>query len=366
LLRIKKISPIQFKNYKQASFSFTERIIGICGNNGIGKTNLLDAIYYLCFTKSYFSKSDQLNEHTGNAGFRIEGSFELGGNEQRVVCILRETGKKEFSVNEEVYEKFSSHIGKFPCVIITPDDVQIITGGSEERRRFTDTLLSQVDTKYLQQLIKYNKLIQQRNSLLKSMAENKIKNNSLLQVYDEQLSNPGNYIFDQRKAFLQDLLPLVKKLYTEIAGREEEIDLVYASQLDKASFETLLLNSREKDLFTQRSNTGIHKDDIEITLNRQAFRNNASQGQRKSLLFAMKLAEFETLKKEKGFSPILLLDDVFEKLDEQRMYNLLDRVCLQNLGQIFITDTHMERISGHFQKLQINFQTISLPQLADK
>jgi DNA replication and repair protein RecF len=361
LLQIKKISPIQFKNYKQASFSFTERIIGICGKNGIGKTNLLDAIYYLCFTKSYFSKSDQLNEHIDGAGFRIEGSFELGGKEERVVCILRETGKKEFSVNEEVYEKFSAHIGKFPCVIITPDDVQIIAGGTEERRRFIDTLLSQIDTHYLRQLIRYNKIIQQRNSLLKSMVEDKIRANSLLDIYDEQLRDPANYIFEKRKIFLEDLLPLVKRLYMEIAGQEEEIDLVYVSQLHRASFEIIMLNSREKDLLTQRTNTGIHKDELEITLNRQPFRNNASQGQRKSLLFAMKIAEFETLQKEKGFSPILLLDDVFEKLDEQRMYNLLDRVCIQNSGQIFITDTHIERISSHFQKLQVKYQTIYLP-----
>jgi DNA replication and repair protein RecF len=360
LLRIKNISPFQFKNYKQTSFSFTEKIVGICGNNGIGKTNLLDAIYYLCFTKSYFTKSDQQNVHNDSAGFRIEGNFELNNNQQHVVCILRETGKKEFSVHDELYEKFSEHIGKFPCVIITPDDVQIITNGSEERRRFTDTLLCQVDGKYLQQLIDYNKILQQRNSLLKSLAENKNRNNNLLEVYDEQLIKPGNYIFEQRKKFLQQLLPLIKKLYTEIAGREEAIELIYSSQLFQSSFENLLQQFRDKDLLLQRTNTGIHKDDIEITLSQQPFKNNASQGQRKSLLFAMKLAEFETLKKEKGFSPILLLDDVFEKLDESRMYNLLGRVCVQNDGQIFITDTHSERISTHFEKLKVKYQLINL------
>jgi DNA replication and repair protein RecF len=360
LLRIKNISPFQFKNYKQASFSFTERIIGICGSNGIGKTNLLDAIYYLCFTKSYFSKSDQLNVNNGSAGFRIEGKFELDGKEQQVVCILRETGKKEFSVNEELYEKFSAHIGKFPCVIITPDDVQIIMDGSEERRRFIDTLLCQLDEKYLQQLINYNKILQQRNSLLKSLAENKNRNNNLLEVYDEQLIKPGDYIFYHRKKFLKNLLPLIKKLYTEIAGREEPIELIYNSQLLQSSFENLLNQFREKDILLQRTNTGIHKDDIEITLNEHPFKNSASQGQRKSLLFAMKLAEFEMLKKEKGFSPILLLDDVFEKLDEERMYNLLDSVCVKNDGQIFITDTHSERICKHFEKLSVKYQLINL------
>jgi DNA replication and repair protein RecF len=360
LLKLKNISLLQFRNYRQAGFSLTGRIIGIGGSNGVGKTNLLDAIYYLCFTKSYFSKSDQQNVHNGSEGFRIEGQFELDGKEQQVVCILRETGKKEFSLNEEAYEKFSAHIGKFPCVIITPDDVQIITDGSEERRRFIDTLLCQLDPAYLQSLIEYNKILQQRNSFLKSLSEKATPNNNLLEVYNAQLIKPGNYVFEQRKSFLQNLLPWVKKLYTEIAGREERIELSYNSQLLSASFETLLKQSRDKDIALQRTNSGIHKDDIEITLNQQPFKNSASQGQRKSLLFAMKLAEFETLKKEKGFSPILLLDDVFEKLDENRMYNLLDRVCLQNDGQLFITDTHSERIGKHFEKLGVDYQRIDL------
>ena len=336
--------------------------MGISGNNGIGKTNLLDAIYYLCFTKSYFSKSDQQNEQIGSSGFRIEGHFDLEGMDQQAVCIYRETGKKEFALNGASYEKFSAHIGKFPCVMVTPDDVQIITGGSEERRRFTDTLLSQVDSGYLQQLIKYNRLLQQRNSLLRSMGENKSGSMALLQVYDEQLVAPGKDIFEKRISFLREFLPEVKKSYRDIAGREEGIELVYNSQLDKSDFGDLLRECRERDLLTQRTNAGIHKDELEISLNGQAFRNNASQGQRKSLLFALKLAEFETLKKEKGFPPILLLDDVFEKLDEERMYNLLERVCVENDGQLFITDTHIGRIRSHFEGLQLVFQTIWLPQ----
>ena len=263
-------------------------------------------------------------------------------------------------MNEEPYEKFSAHIGKFPCVIITPDDVQIITDGSEERRRFIDTLLCQLDPVYLQSLIDYNKILQQRNSFLKSLSEKGITNNNLLEVYNGQLIKPGNYVFEQRKSFLQHLLPLVKKIYTEIAGQEESIELSYNSQLLYSSFENVLHQFRDKDIVLQRTNGGIHKDDIEITLNQQPFKNSASQGQRKSLLFAMKLAEFETLKKEKGFSPILLLDDVFEKLDENRMYNLLDRVCLQNEGQLFITDTHSERIGNHFEKLGVGYQRIDL------
>jgi DNA replication and repair protein RecF len=354
------ISFVQFKNYQQASFAFRDRIIGICGNNGVGKTNLLDAIYYLCFTKSYFTKSDAQNVFQGLQGFRIEGEFNVEGQLKNIVCILRETGKKEFALNDELYEKFSAHIGKFPCVIITPDDVQIITDGSEERRRFVDALLCQLDAGYMQSLMEYNKVIQQRNSLLKAFAERKQHDYSLLDVYDEQLVKTGSYVFEKRNRFLEDLLPVIKKFYSQIAGVEESVDIKYESQLLYSPFQELLKQFRDKDLMMQRSTTGIHKDDMEMTLNNQPFKSIASQGQRKSLLFALKLAEFETLKKEKGFAPLLLLDDVFEKLDETRMHNLLDWVCIQNSGQIFITDTHEERIKDHLGKLSVSYQMINI------
>lgn len=360
MLRLKDISLVQFKNYSQATFHFSERIVGICGNNGVGKTNLLDAIYYLCFTKSYFSKSDQQNVLKGASGFRIDGHFDKEGRAEQVVCILRENGKKEFSLNEEGYEKFSHHIGRFPCVIIAPDDVQIIAGGSEERRRFLDALLSQLDPGYLQSLIEYNRVLQQRNSFLKSLSERQAPDRSLLDVYDGQLIRPGNYVFDKRQAFLQTLLPLVKKFYTHIAGVEEPVELNYESQLLQCSFKDLLHQVREKDLLLQRTNGGIHKDDIDLRLAAQPFKTMASQGQRKSLLFALKLAEFEMLKLAKGFPPLLLLDDVFEKLDALRMHNLLDKVCLQDQGQIFITDTHPGRIREQLEKLSIPCQIIDL------
>ena len=360
MLQLKNISLVQFKNYSQGFFSFNERIIGIHGNNGVGKTNLLDAIYYLCFTKSYFSRSDQQNVQNGYSGFRIEGLFGLNGKEQKIICVVRETGKKELSLDEDLYEKFSAHIGKFPCVIITPDDAQIITDGSEERRRFIDALLSQLDAVYLQNLMAYNRIMQQRNSFLKSMAEKQLTDKNLLDVYDEQLIRPGMYIFEQRNNFLRDILPLVKEYYIKIAGADEAIELVYDSHLLHAPFKNVLQRYREKDILLQRTNAGIHKDDIEIKLHAQPFKNIASQGQRKSLLFALKLAEYETLKTAKGFAPVLLLDDVFEKLDAARMHNLLDWVCVQNQGQIFITDTHEERIREHLEKLEVDYQLIGL------
>jgi DNA replication and repair protein RecF len=360
LLQLNNISLTQFKNYQLKQYPFTERIVGICGSNGVGKTNLLDAIYYCCFTKSYFTRSDSQNILHGSAGFRIEGHFSLQGEPLKVVCVLRETGRKEFSVNDEPYEKFATHIGKLPCVIIAPDDVQIITGASEERRRLLDALLCQLDATYLQQLMDYNKVLQQRNGFLKSMGEKKITDYKLLDVYDEQLARYGAYVYQRRNDFLLDFLPMVTKFYTQIAGQTEPVALTYESQLHNTSFPQLLHRCRHKDVAVQRTTGGIHRDDINTQLNEQPFKALASQGQRKSLLFAMKLSEFETLKKTKQFPPLLLLDDVFEKLDADRMHNLLDYVCVQNAGQVFITDTHPERIKFHFDNLGIPFQMICL------
>ena len=360
MLRLSTITLTQYKNYSFSSFHFTERVIGICGLNGRGKTNLLDAIYYLSFTKSYFSKSDSLNVQFETEGFRLEGMYERNSKDEKLVCIHRGPGKKELLLNEALYEKFSSHIGRFVCVMIAPDDVQLITGASEDRRRFVDTLLCQLDANYLQQLIIYTKVLQQRNSLLKRFAEQGKTDLQLLEVLDLQLVQPGNYIFSHRKEFTALLIPLVQKFYNQIANNQETVSLQYESQLNNSDFGALLNQLREKDLFLQRTNGGIHKDDILIQLNSQSFKNIASQGQRKSLLFALKLAEYESLKTNKGFAPILLLDDVFEKLDDKRMQNLLNWVCNENTGQVFITDTHRERLEEAFVKLNTAYQVIEL------
>lgn len=360
MLSLRSISLLQFKNYTNRSFDITKRIVGICGNNGAGKTNLLDAIHYLCFTKSYFSRFDVNNVQQGKKGFRIEGHFQLWDKAEKAVCILREDGKKEFSLNDQAYDKFSQHIGHYPCVVIAPDDAVLVTGGSEERRKFLDALLSQIDPSYLQHLITYIKLTQQRNALLKSFSDTGNKNFSLLDVLDEQLLKPGNYIFDKRKLFLVSFLAGAKHLYHNIAQQQEDISLVYESQLLQASFEELLKATRDKDCMLQRTTTGIHRDDIEISMGSQSFKTIASQGQRKSLLFALKLAEMDELKKEKGFAPLLLLDDVFEKLDEDRIKNLLQKVCVENEGQVFITDTNEERLSEHLSDLSIEYAMINL------
>lgn len=380
MLFFSRIVLTQFKNYSGSAFEFKERVIGICGLNGKGKTNLLDALYYCCFTKSYFTKIDALNMQFGTDGFRIEATLSNTSPKRdadpgdpreedtgdtlkmpdEIVCIFRGGGKKEVLLNGVGYAKLSEHIGKFPAVMIAPDDIGLITEGSEERRRFMDTVLSQMDAEYLQQLMTYNKVLQQRNSLLKRFAELGKTDWPLLEVLDEQLIAPGNFIHGKRKIFAAALIPLVQKFYHRIAANEEAITLQYDSRLNESSFHDLLNTFRQKDFLLQRSNAGIHKDDVIFQLNGQVFKTTASQGQRKSLLFALKLAEFELLKTNKGFAPLLLLDDVFEKLDDNRMQQLLHWVCHENDGQVFITDTHKERLEEAFKKLITAYQVIEL------
>ena len=360
MLSLKTLSLIQFRNYIQKQFEFDARIVGIVGANGTVKTNILDAIYYLSFTKSYFNRPDAQNVHHAHQGMRVHGQFELGGTATPVTCILRETGKKEVYFDEQLYTKLSHHIGKIPAVMIAPDDVQIITGTSEERRKLMDSLLSQIDGDYLRLLIQYNKVLQQRNSLLKWSAEQGRLDDTLLSSLDQQLVQYGTPIFEQRTKLLKEWLPIVHQLYLSIAGNADAIDIQYQSTLQNNAFEDLLKQALPKDKAVQRTSVGIHKDDLIITIQGQSFKQEASQGQRKSLLFAIRLAEWELIKKAKGFSPILLMDDIFEKLDEQRMAHLLGWVATSTDGPVFITDTHKARVADLLGRYVENYQLIEL------
>lgn len=360
MLFLQSLQMIQFKNYSHQTFRFEGPVTAITGANGIGKTNVLDAIHYLSFTKSYFQSGDGLNVQHGMQGFRIDGQFTLSEEALPVSIVLRETGKKEVSCNGSPYEKFSHHIGRFPCVMIAPDDVELIIGGSEMRRSFLDTVLSQMDAVYLQQLISYNKILQQRNSFLKSCAQTQTRNDALLDVLDDQLLTAGDYIFTKRKEFLPGFNQQVLHFYASIAGKAEPVAVTYESKLLEQPFDVLLQQSREKDYLLQRTTIGIHRDDLYFLMNDEPFKQTASQGQRKSLLFSLKLAEAEVLKQQKGFAPLLLLDDVFEKLDAERMHNLLQYVCTQFGGQVFLTDTHPQRMKAAFAEMQIPLQLIEL------
>lgn len=367
--QVRNISLVQFKNYGQAGFAFPERITGICGLNGTGKTNLLDAIYYLCFTKSYFSGSDSQIVQKGGFGFRVSGDFETRtGTLHKVTAILRETGKKEISWDGDIYPKVSAHIGRLPAVVIAPDDVEIITGSSEGRRKLADAMLCQLDEAYLNHLMAYNKILLQRNSLLKQMAENPAMPAGVLEILDDQLAARGAFIFEKRKEILIPFLQKATGHYTRIAGKSDDISLTYLSQLShtgagtqpKQIFMDLLRQNQNRDKALQRTTAGIHRDDLRFDMMGQPFKQTASQGQRKSLLFALKLTEFEWLEKSKGFPPILLLDDVFEKLDDNRMHNLLTEVCLEKQGQVFITDTHEDRLRESLEKIGVTFGLVRL------
>lgn len=360
MLHIDQISLTGFKNYPAASHRFTGLVTGICGLNGRGKTNLLDAVYVCCLTRSYFTSTDAACTRFGEEGFRLEARFSLDGKPQKVVLVYRGLNRKEISLNDIPYDRFSKHIGLLPVVVIAPDDIELVNGAGEIRRKFMDTVLCQLDPEYMQSLITYNKVLQQRNSLLRNQESSPNNLSALLDVLDEQMIVPGTQIYEKRKAFARKLIPLVQQHYREIAGQDEQVTLDYISQLATGRFPDLLRDGRSRDLSAQRSLTGVHKDEWQFNMNGQPFRGLASQGQKKSLLFAIKLSEYDMIKEQKGFAPILLLDDVFEKLDDQRMNNLLQRVCTRAEGQVLITDTHRERLEEAFRSLQIEGQTIQL------
>lgn len=360
MVGIQQLKLVQFRNYVQKQFEFTHRIVGIVGSNGTGKTNVLDALYYLSFTKSYFNRPDSQNVHHAYEGLRIEGLYTINKTIVPITCIIRETLKKEFYFDEIIYNRLSQHLGKIPCVMIAPDDVQIITGSSDERRKLMDSLLCQIFPDYLKYLIQYNKLLQQRNSLLKQAVEIGSIDPLLLETLNAQLVENGMPIYSYRKQLLDDLLPEILVLYNHLAKNNDKIHIAYESKLHSHSFNDLLDESYSKDSVLQRTTVGIHKDDLIITIQGQPFKQEASQGQRKSLLFAIRLAEWECIKKHKGFSPILLMDDIFEKLDEQRMIQLLDWVSHSTDGQVFITDTHKDRMDNLLGKYLVEYQLIEL------
>jgi len=360
MLSIQKIIITQFKNYETGRFDFDSHVVGICGKNGIGKTNLLDSIYYCCFTKSYFSGNENMIIENGKDGFRLEGYFSNNEAPNKIICINKSGAKKEFSLNDVPYDKLSKHIGLLPCVMIAPDDIELINGGSELRRKFMDTVLCQLDKNYMQSLIHYNKILLQRNSYLKKDFSVHKFDYALLDIFDEQLITHGNVIYTKRKTFTTELAQLVQSFYQKISEANEAIELIYESNLNDQPLADLLKQNRERDRMLQRTSKGIHRDDLQFSMHQLQFKNIASQGQKKSLLFALKLAEYEIIKSTKGFSPILLLDDVFEKLDHERLLQLLNWVCVKNNGQVILTDTHPERVQRLLDEINVPYQSIIL------
>ena len=340
---LKKLSLINFKNLEAQSFDFQHKINCFVGDNGVGKTNILDAIYYLSFAKSYFNSLAIQNIRHGASFFMVEGDYVLENRNEKIVCSLKKGQKKVLKRNGKSYEKFSEHIGQLPLVIISPADRDLVTDGSDTRRKFIDGVISQQDKNYLLDLLAYNKVLSQRNALLKYFAANRTFDALNLKVYDEQLSEYGNRIYTARKAFLEKFIPIFNEKYQIISNDKERVDLVYKSQLNEFSIKDLLQNSLEKDKILQYTTTGTHKDDLSFEIGEYPIKKFGSQGQQKSYLIALKFAQFEFIKQQSNLVPILLLDDIFDKLDESRVLQIINLVNDDEFGQIFITDTHSER-----------------------
>jgi DNA replication and repair protein RecF len=313
------------------------------GKNGIGKTNILDAIYHLANGKSYFNPLALQNIKHGEDFFVVDGEFEKNGRTEQILCSLKKGQKKILKRNGKVYEKFSDHIGFIPLVIISPADSDLIIEGSETRRKFIDTVISQLDSSYLQQLIQYQKIISQRNALLKFFALNHVFENDTLSIYNEQLNTLGEFIFEKRKKFLIDFIPIFNNYHREITNSAETVQLVYQSNLFEKDTLTLLEENISKDRVLHYTSVGVHKDDLSFEIDNYPIKKFGSQGQQKSFLIALKLAQFDFVKKRSGEKPILLFDDIFDKLDEFRVSKIIEMVNKEEFGQLFISDTHPER-----------------------
>lgn len=359
-MHLKKISLFNYKNFSEASFEFDAKINCFVGKNGIGKTNVLDAIYQLANGKSYFNPVAIQNIKHGEEFFVIDGEFEKKNRSEQIVCSIKKGSKKILKRNGKQYEKFSEHIGFIPLVIISPADNDLITDGSETRRKFLDSVISQLDSLYLNQLILYQKVIVQRNALLKYFALNHVFDNDNLSIYNEQLQVLGAQIFEKRKLFIADFEPIFNKHHLQISGASENVQLIYESQLFEQNILDLLQNNLAKDRALQYTSVGIHKDDLLFQIDSFPIKKFGSQGQQKSFLIALKLAQFEFVKKRSGENPILLLDDIFDKLDEFRVSKIVAMVNNDDFGQLFISDTHQERTENIVKMAHQSYKIFTL------
>ncbi|WP_289039790.1 DNA replication/repair protein RecF [uncultured Zobellia sp.] len=357
---LKKLSLINYKNFDSMDIELDKKINCMVGPNGVGKTNVLDAVYHLSFGKSYFNPVSTQNIKHDEDFFVIEGEFEKNEREEKIVCSLKRGAKKVIKRNGKAYDRLSDHIGLLPLVIISPADRDLIIEGSDTRRKFIDGVISQSDKEYLQDLLKYNKVLAQRNSLLKYFAANHTFNKDTLAVYNEQLEDYGTRIFDKRVAFLEAFIPIFKEQYIAISGGHEEVSLSYESKLLNIGLLALLEKSVEKDKALQYTSVGVHKDDLGFEISGHPIKKFGSQGQQKSFLIALKFAQFQFIKARSKTTPILLLDDIFDKLDEHRVSHIVALVNNENFGQIFISDTHAERTEEVVKQIHQTYKLFKL------
>jgi len=357
---LKEISLINFKNYSEASLQFDAGVNFFTGDNGEGKTNLLDAIHYLSLCKSYFNPIESQNIRHDQDFFVLQGTFELKDNEESIYCGLKRNQRKIFKRNKKEYDRLAEHIGLLPVVVISPTDANLITDGSEERRKFIDSIIAQYDRLYLDDLITYNRVISQRNALLKLFFKTRRFDEASLMIWDEQMIPLAQNIYEKRKAFIEEFIPIFSKYYLFISDGKEQVDIRYQSDLNEGSFFDTLKDALERDRQMQYSTVGVHKDDLIFTIGDHPVKRFASQGQQKSFLTSLKLAQFDFIKEIKQVKPILLLDDIFDKLDDNRVKKLMELVSHHNFGQIFITDTHPKRIQAIFSEIEVPVKTFTI------
>jgi len=357
---LRHLSLVNYKNFDSKTLELDPVINCLVGDNGVGKTNILDAIYHLCFGKSYFNPVSTQNIKHGTDFFVVEGTFNKENRTEKILCSFKKGSKKIIKRNDKPYERFSEHIGFLPLVIISPSDRDLILEGSETRRKFMDGVISQSDRGYLQNLIRYNKVLTQRNSLLKYFMANHTFDPNTLAIYNEQLHGLGTGIYRKREEFIASFVPIFREQYQHISEKDEGIMLSYESQLSEDSLLNLLEKNIDKDRALQYTSVGIHKDDLNFTIDGHPIKKFGSQGQQKSFLIALKLAQFHFIKQQAGTTPILLLDDIFDKLDENRVSHIVGLVKNDNFGQIFISDTHAERTENVVKNIHRSYKIFTL------
>jgi DNA replication and repair protein RecF len=353
---LKKLILTNFKNYELSELELSPKINCFVGNNGVGKTNILDAIHYLSLTKSFFNSIDSISIRHGEDYFIVQGTFKRDGEEDNIYCAFQKQKQKLLKRNGKEYQKLSDHVGRFPVVMISPADSALITEGSEDRRKFLNKIISQYNAEYLDSVLRYSKALQQRNRLLKDFKTSGKFDNEVLSVWDAQLVRYGNYIYQERDVLVNELIPVFQEYYDLISNGREEVKLQYRSHLAEGDFSESLINSVGKDRFLEYTTVGIHKDDLQLEMDGFPVKALGSQGQQKSYLVALKLAKFDYIKRKAGFPPILLLDDIFDKFDAERVEQIIKLVGNNRFGQIFITDTHQSRLQDILFSHNIDFK----------
>ena len=341
---LKKLALTNFKNYELNELEFSPKINCFVGNNGVGKTNILDAIHYLSLTKSFFNSIDSISIKHGEDYFIVRGTFVRDDEEDQIYCAFQKQKQKLLKRNGKEYKKLSDHVGRYPVVMISPADSALISEGSEDRRKFMNKIISQYSAEYLDSVLKYSKALQQRNKFLKDINTSGNFDPDVLAIWDAQLVKYGSYVYNEREILINELIPVFQEYYSLISSGKESVKLKYRSHLSEGNFTETLQNSFNKDRYLEYTTIGIHKDDLLLEMDDFLVKSLGSQGQQKSYLVALKLAKFDYIKRKAGFSPILLLDDIFDKFDSERVEQIIRLVGNHRFGQIFITDTHQNRL----------------------